>query len=132
MQITIKQLRQLIREAVDETIEEECDMDRAREGGPLRQEDHDEMGYNDHEMGYDLHDRHDHHGHHGHHGHDREMEDRYLDEYLAEAKKAKEEDKKDKKPAKKLPAFIVKAQEIAAAKKKAAAAAAKKKAAARK
>lgn len=128
MQITIKQLRQLIREAVDETIEEECDMDRAREGGPLRQEDHDndEMGYNDHEMGYDLHDRHD---RHGHHGHDREMENRYLDEYLAEAKKAKE---KEKKPAKKLPAFIVKAQEIAAAKKKAAAAAAKKKAAARK
>ena len=126
MQITIRQLKQLIRETVENTIEEECGMGGAREGGPLHQEYHDddEMGYNDHEMGYDLHDR------HGHHGHDRKMEDAYLEEYLAEAKKEKEEDKKSKKPAKNLPAFIVKAQEIAAAKKKAAAA--KKKAAARK
>jgi hypothetical protein len=61
----------------------------------------------------------------------RRMEDAYLEEYLAEAKKAKKA-KEDKKPAKKLPAFIVKAQEKAAAKKKAEAEAAKKKPVAKK
>ena len=111
MQITVKQLKQLIREAVeeaynegemDEETVEECGYDMSaekEEGGPLRR------GRGD-----------------------MEQDERFLEEYLAEAKKAKE----DKKPAKKLPAFIVKAQEKAAAKKKAAAEAAKKKPVAKK
>lgn len=111
MQITVKQLKQLIREAVEEAynegeMEEEtvegCGYDMSAEkedGGPLRR------GRGD-----------------------MEQDERFLEEYLAEAKKAK----KDKKPAKKLPAFIVKAQEKAAAKKKADAEAAKKKPVAKK
>ena len=115
MQITVKQLKQLIREAVEEAYNEgemqeetveECGYDMSAEkedGGPLRRG----------EM---------------------EQDERFLEEYLAEAKKAKKakEAKEDKKPAKKLPAFIVKAQEKAAAKKKAAAEAAKKKPVAKK
>lgn len=112
MQITVKQLKQLIREAVEEAYNEgemeeetveECGYGMSAEkedGGPLRR---DVM----------------------------EQDERFLEEYLAEAKKAKKA-KEDKKPAKKLPAFIVKAQEKAAAKKKAAAEAAKKKPVAKK
>lgn len=117
MQITVKQLKQLIREAVEEAYNEgemeeetveECGYDMSAEkedGGPLRR------GRGD-----------------------MEQDERFLEEYLAEAKKAKKakKAKEDKKPAKKLPAFIVKAQEKAAAKKKADAEAAKKKPVAKK
>lgn len=109
MQITVKQLKQLIREAVEEAYNEgemeeetveECGYDMS--GGPLRR-------------GRGA----------------MEQDERFLEEYLAEAKKVKKA-KEDKKPVKKLPAFIVKAQEKAAAKKKAAAEAAKKKPVAKK
>ena len=116
MQITVKQLKQLIREAVEEAYNEgemeeetveECGYEMSAEkedGGPLRR---------------------------GRGRGDMEQDERFLEEYLAEAKKAKKA-KEDKKPAKKLPAFIVKAQEKAAAQKKAAAEAAKKKPVAKK
>lgn len=85
MQITIKQLKQLIRETVEDKMKEEtvdeCGMDDDQEGGPLRRHDR--------EMGDRMHDR-----EMGHRMHDREMEDAYLEEYLAEAKK--EKDKKVK------------------------------------
>jgi len=96
MQITVKQLKQLIREAVEEAWSEgekdqetvdECgyEMADAQDGGPLRR--HKDM----------------------HHDEDMEAE-KYLEEYLAEAKK---------KSVKKLPDFIVKKKEEADAKKKA-------------
>lgn len=109
MQITVKQLKQLIREAVEEVYNE----------GEMEEETVEECGY---DMSAEKED--------GGRG-DMEQDERFLEEYLAEAKKAKKA-KEDKKPAKKLPAFIVKAQEKAAAKKKAAAEAAKKKPVAKK
>jgi len=74
MQITVKQLKQLIREAVEEVWSEgekdqetvdECgyEMADAQDGGPLRR--HKDM----------------------HHDEDMEEEERFLEEYLAEAKK---------------------------------------------
>jgi hypothetical protein len=114
MQITVKQLKQLIREAVEEAYNE----------GEMEEETVEECGYGmsaEKEDGGPL-----------RRGRgDMEQEEKFLEEYLAEAKKAKKA-KEDKKPAKKLPAFIVKAQEKAAAKKKAATEAAKKKPVAKK
>lgn len=111
MQITVKQLKQLIREAVEEVYNE----------GEMEEETVEECGY---EMSAEKEDG-------GRGRGDMEQDERFLEEYLAEAKKAKKA-KEDKKPAKKLPAFIVKAQEKAAAKKKAEAEAAKKKPVAKK